>query len=141
MSGPGFKELVLLVQFPYMESGGAAQAIPGARICPATWTDKDGFLWLFGGLNAGIIFYNDLWRYDPDPASLTYNQWTWMNGSNFPAQPTVYGIINVPGILNTPGARAETNASWTDNNGKLWLYSGPNLTVCHNDLWRYDPDL
>lgn len=43
---------------------------PGARTGAATWTDKNGNLWLFGGVDYGHTsagsnqtFYNDLWEY------------------------------------------------------------------------------
>jgi hypothetical protein len=47
----------------------AANNVPGGRYGAASWTDKSGAFWLFGGWgidangNQGII--NDLWKYEP----------------------------------------------------------------------------
>ena len=38
--------------------------IPGARFGSATWTDGNGYLWLFGG-GANLTAFNDLWKYQP----------------------------------------------------------------------------
>jgi N-acetylneuraminic acid mutarotase len=47
--------------------------IPGIRQGAATWTDKDGNFWLFGGnaldANGVIGLPNDLWRYQPPVAA------------------------------------------------------------------------
>ncbi|MDQ3278666.1 MAG: kelch motif-containing protein, partial [Bacteroidota bacterium] len=54
---------------------------PPAREDAATWTDKEGNLWMFGGyVDAtgfyGDGFYGDLWKYNP-----ITNEWTWVDGS------------------------------------------------------------
>lgn len=43
---------------------------PGSRTGAASWTDKDGNLWLFAGAQttSHVTFRNDLWKYVPDPA-------------------------------------------------------------------------
>jgi PKD repeat protein len=107
---------------------------PGAREETAgAWTDNAGDLWLFGGYNIGLN-WNDLWRYH-----IATNEWTWMKGSQFSAQPGVYGTIGVEDPANVPGAR-QVYSRWTDMNGNLWLFGGgdyPNNTF-FNDMWRYN---
>ncbi len=100
--------------------------IPGGRLCAATWVDKSGNLWLFGGFGyttAGSVGdpLNDLWKYSA-------GEWTWMSGSNTPGQAAVYGTQGVPAPGNTPGAE-EGVAAWTDASGNLWLFDGA--------LWKY----
>jgi len=42
---------------------------PGSRASSAAWIDKQGTLWLFGGVRfdfpPGTNEFNDLWRYAP----------------------------------------------------------------------------
>jgi len=105
-----------------------------------TWTDNNGFLWMFGGLGEyidGTGFYlNELWAYDP-----SLNQWAWMGGGT-----TVpyFGTQGVWNPNNTPGTTINANG-WTDKQGKFWLFggwstensllNGAALTV----LWQLDP--
>lgn len=42
----------------------AAANAPGGRNGAASWTDKNGAFWLFGGLSPDGV-HNDLWRYQP----------------------------------------------------------------------------
>jgi hypothetical protein len=53
--------------------------IPGARMSAARWVDKQGTLWLFGGVgldSAGADGQlSDLWTFGN-------NQWTWIGGSD-----------------------------------------------------------
>lgn len=57
--------------------------IPPGRWDAATWTDKNGNLWLFGGqgydagTNATGVLLDDLWEYSP-----ATKEWTWMGGSD-----------------------------------------------------------
>ena len=117
---------------------------PGARYGAAAWTDPTGKLWLFGGdasaLSAftGLQFLNDLWTYDASSGI-----WTWVSGSSSPDQGTVWGTQGVPAASNGPGARPYAT-SWTDRNGKLWLFGGqvigPDGGVGFlHELWKYDP--
>jgi N-acetylneuraminic acid mutarotase len=126
---------------------------PSGRTAAATWTDNRGHLWLFGGfLTQGSQLYtmNDLWEFAPET-----NEWTWQGGNSSPpcsivqnntqcAEPGVYGTKGVPAAGNFPGGR-DFAASWTDANGKLWLYGGGGFDSIGqlgelNDLWRFDPD-
>ncbi|MBK9965893.1 MAG: hypothetical protein IPP07_13705 [Holophagales bacterium] len=120
----------------------AAGNVPGARIRSVSWMDGSGKLWLFGGsgrseTTAGAL--NDLWRYDP-----VLGQWSWMSGSNAPDQYGIYGTPGTPAAGNVPGARTSP-VSWTDGNGKLWLFGGGGKSAAGegylNDLWKYDPAL
>lgn len=119
---------------------------PGYRTGSATWTDLNGNLWLFGGSrvfgNGQHEEFNDLWKYDANPTSPTYNQWTWMNGDNIPGQPGVYGFLGFPSPGNKPGSRTSA-ATWVDGSGNLWMFGGGHTTqgfYYFNDLWKYDPN-
>jgi hypothetical protein len=115
---------------------------PGARTDPATWKDADGNFWLYGGTVATASFTpdggGDLWKYD-----VATNQWTWISGIAASALP-VFGSLGVTDNANTPGSRAGS-ATWTDANGKFWLFGGYALVTLglsvapFSDLWKYDP--
>ena len=116
----------------------AASNIPGARYGSASWTDKDGNFWLFGGNgfdSAGNEGYlNDLWKFSA-------GEWTWIGGSNVVMQPGSYGTLNVPDANNIPGARFEA-VTWVDSSGDFWLFGGFGYdSTAHNgllnDLWKY----
>lgn len=123
----------------------SAQNKPGARFGAASWTDKDGNFWLFGGTfgyggsNYGTL--NDLWKYDP----LT-NMWTWVKGSNLPDANSIYGVKGIRDINNMPGATEIANY-WTDKEGNFWLFGGYafNATgtfgIYSTILWRYEPSI
>jgi len=118
-----------------------ADNMPGSRYNPASWTDRNGDLWLFGGYGMGrdyMGYLNDLWRYDPDN-----NTWTWINGSKKPNKSGIYGAQGMPAERNMPGSRYDA-VSWTDHTGDLWLFGGYGYASSGrdnlNDLWRYDPD-
>jgi len=116
----------------------SAANIPSGRSATATWTDASGHFWLFGGAD-----FNDLWEFYP-----TTNEWAWMGGSNgsncnYCNEEGVYGTLGTPAPGNIPGARWMA-ASWTDNKGNFWLFSGigqdsVNLNGNLNDLWEYNP--
>jgi N-acetylneuraminic acid mutarotase len=117
--------------------------IPGPRTSGATWTDRNNYLWLFGGsgsagtLAAGAL--NDLWQFSPSS-----NEWTWMGGSddlsNGPVR-GVYGTQGTPDAANIPGGRAGA-FNWSDLNGNFWLFGGAAYDAngnlgAPNDLWEY----
>lgn len=107
---------------------------PGARAGAASWTDRDGNFWLYGGRglgesNSGLL--NDLWKY-----SYATRQWTWISGQKNP---------NTSGRYDNgephPGAR-ENAVTWSDKQGVLWLFGGQGLGKDNsvgllNDLWKY----
>lgn len=128
----------------------SATNYPGGRQSATGWTGTNGNLWLFGGYgydSTGSYGYlNDLWEFNPST-----RQWTWMDGSNaipdFTSQPGVYGTLQPPALMNTPGGRSGA-AGWTDKSGNLWLYGGfdPAYWVSSglyqtvgffNDVWEY----
>lgn len=99
----------------------------------STWTDQQGYLWLFGARK------NDMWKYD-----ISANAWTWMKGPNMLSDPGSYGIQGVPDPANNPAARYECASTWTDASGNLWLFGGIGNRGGFggfNDLWKYDPGL
>jgi N-acetylneuraminic acid mutarotase len=113
--------------------------IPGARGGSASWIDKNGNLWLFGGSGLDSTgtggSLNDLWKFDG-------NNWTWVGGSNTVNQSGVYGTKGTPSPSNVPGAR-EGLISWTDPNGNFWLFGGVGFDSTGardalNDLWKFD---
>lgn len=112
--------------------------IPGSRaFAMATWVDNAGNLWLFGGagddINSNIGTLNDLWKYN-----IATNEWTWMAGSTTCNNVGSYGTILVPSSTNNPPSRNETNASWVDDNGNLWIFGGVKNGGGFSDLWEYD---
>ncbi|MCX7045453.1 MAG: hypothetical protein NTX50_08230 [Candidatus Sumerlaeota bacterium] len=120
----------------------AAANQPGQRRSAVSWTDSTGAQWLFGGYGHDIQGWegmlNDLWNYNP-----ATNQWTWMKGANTAGTTSTYGAQGVPADTNTPGARDDYAASWTDHSGNLWLLGGFGMDSSGqyrylNDLWKYD---
>jgi N-acetylneuraminic acid mutarotase len=120
----------------------AVANVVGSRQGSLSWKDASGNLWLFGGIgrdkNSSNGYMNDLWKYNP-----TTNLWTWMKGSEFIRQGSVYGTKGTPSLNNTPGARAYS-VTWTDANGDLWLFGGygydqAGVTLRNlNDLWKFN---
>lgn len=126
--------------------------IPGGRDLAASWTDKSGNFWLFGG-NGGYGGRNDLWKF-----TTSSSEWAWISGNvgmacteiiNFPytcsqSEPGIYGTLGRPAAENIPGGRQDAS-TWVDNSGNLWLFGGygldangtPGQTIL-NDLWKYD---
>lgn len=105
---------------------------PGARSAYCSWVDKNGDLWLFGGVDQ--YYFNDLWKYD-----VIANQWIWIHGDS--TQNTSkgnYGKQCVSSSFNVPGHRTENKACWVDSTGNFWMYGGHNSS---GDLWKYDPNM
>ncbi len=125
----------------------AAGNIPGGRISPATWTDQSGNFWLlggYGGVEPGGYrsYFDDLWKFNPSTL-----EWAWMGGvsgiSSTATTPGVYGTLGTPAAGNFPGGRYES-VTWTDGNGKLWLFGGFGYDSVGNrgylnDLWQFNP--
>ena len=122
--------------FPY-------EIMPGSRTRSVSWTDLGGKLWLFGGygydLNGQEGNLNDLWSYTQT------ERWNWKKGDNLVNTSSINGTPGVPAMSIKPGGRYGS-ASWTDLEGKLWLFDGAymggpynNDQFYLNDLWRYDP--
>jgi N-acetylneuraminic acid mutarotase len=121
------------------EGVAAAGNVPGGRMGSASWIDKSGNLWLFGGwgvpsqgTGGGL---NDLWKFDG-------TNWTWVSGSNTAYQSGSYGTEGVAAAGNVPGARG-WSVSWIDKSGNLWLLGGEGFDSTGNqgwlnDLWKYN---
>jgi hypothetical protein len=121
----------------------SSPGMPGARLGAATWTDKSGNLWLFGGSNGGN-YLNDLWEFDtssfnPNTYTTSAGQWNWQSGVSTASvdQPGIYP----PNANPYPGARVNA-VSWTDGPGNFWLFGGfgkdgAGTLGFLNDLWEY----
>jgi gliding motility-associated-like protein len=103
----------------------AASNMPGSRTGAATWTDKDGNLWLFGGNGKGegskSGYLNDLWKYDPSSGL-----WTWIGGNKTINTPGTYNNKGTASAKNLPGARMNA-VTWTDSRGNFWLFGGEGM--------------
>lgn len=126
---------------------------PGARQGAATWTDKAGNFWMFGGYGGystyadnGINYYfSDMWKFDP-----TTTEWVWISGSNSYNIAGVYGNQGIAAAANLPGSR-QGATTWVDATGNFWMFGGQgydsttntnNYTATSaylNDLWMYNP--
>lgn len=122
----------------------AATNYPGYRASALTWTDQSGKLWLFGGGGCDSAGYagdmNDLWVFDPSQGA--QGEWAWMGGSNLERADGIYGTEYQSAASNAPGAR-DSATSWTDSNGRLWLFGGYGFDSAGtyselNDLWVFD---
>ena len=127
----------------YGTRGTAAPSnVPGGRDTPLSWIDSSGKLWLFGGGgydSTGTVGHlNDLWKYDP-----TTLEWTWVSGSSFVNQASIYGTQGTAAPSNVLGANCGA-VSWLDSSGKVWIFGGEGYdsvgTIGYlNHLWKYDP--
>lgn len=114
----------------------AAASNPGGRVSSATWTDKNGNLWLLGGQGydadgtEGVL--NDLWEFNP--AEGAGGEWAWMGGSATVPKTCKhpygscglygsYGKEYEPALANHPGGRLG-GTTWVDDDGDLWLFGG-----------------
>ncbi len=118
----------------------AISNLPPCRIFGmASWTDTSGNLWMYGGYNninhnGQDNNFSDLWKFN-----IATNNWTWVQGSNIPNQPPIWGVQSVSSSFNTPGARSEVVCAWTDNSNNLWLFGGEDIdNGQYNDLWKYN---
>ncbi len=91
------------------------------------------YLFLLVSLTSSVLSFAQI-----NPAS----QWSWVKGG--PGNTTAsYGIKGEAAIPNTPGIRSQS-ATWTDLEGKFYLYGGGGLDAYGNngalsDLWKFDP--
>jgi hypothetical protein len=105
---------------------------PGGRKYPATWTDLNGNLWLFGGEgytylapNALAFTLGDMWEYQG-----TQNYFGGDSFQNF------WTNVLPPG--GTPAGRTGA-VTWTDAAGDLWMFGGQDAFLDFlNELWKYN---
>ena len=117
---------------------------PTPRIGSASWFDGVGKkLWLYGGfgLSVSANIYGslgDMWHFD-------LNKGLWIGQreiDGFFIKPD-YESIKEKGLVASPGSR-HFPLTWTDNEGKFWLYGGQvemtqsKLKVERN-LWTFNP--
>ena len=105
----------------------------------ARWIDKQGTLWLFGGVGLDSVGafdgqLSDLWTF-------SNKQWTWIGGSDMAYQTGIYGTKGSASATNWPGARGDA-LTWTDADGTFWLFGGFGFDSTGtrgylNDLWKY----
>jgi N-acetylneuraminic acid mutarotase len=124
----------------------SAANIPSGRAPAASWTDKNGNFWVFGGYTVAAYtwcdYVNDLWMFNPST-----KEWAWMSGSSTYVkgvpQPGTYGTLGQFAPGNVPSAR-EYSVGWTDESGNLWLFGGDGYDSTGtygylNDLWEFNP--
>jgi len=125
----------------------AATTVPGGRNGLASWIDKAGNFWIFGGQGldaSGTTGYlNDLWEFTPSTG-----KWTWISGGNSVGAKNsgakgVYGSKGVTSTANIPGGR-DFPSSWIDASGDFWLFGGNGFDSAGvfgylNDLWEFNP--
>ncbi len=115
----------------------SATNYPGIRYEAAEWKDVNGKFWIYAGYETSTPYdHADMWKYDP-----ATNMWTWMSGSNVSGTVPSWGTKGIPSTSNLPGVRLLAPASWTDHNGKFWMFGGGNTagSYFYNDMWKYDP--
>src|SRR5262249_33300282 len=101
--------------------------------------DKKGNFYVFGGWGIDSRnqygFLNDLWRYNPST-----NNWAWLSGADTITAPGIWGTKCLASPYNTPSARYENRAYWTDKAGNFWTFGGgytSHFDSTWNDLWKY----
>ncbi|MEO6283331.1 MAG: kelch repeat-containing protein [Dyadobacter sp.] len=122
-----------------------AENYPGSRSKASSWTDKNGNLWLFGGIaykpetEGKNDYFSDLWMFETSS-----NRWQWVSGASKPNLPIGYDKKNPSSKDNSPTPRA-SSATWYDQEkNQLWLYGGMGYDSSANDLgalsdlWFYD---
>jgi gliding motility-associated-like protein len=115
----------------------AAGNEPPARFSYSRWKDGNGHFYIFGGGNVNGNG-NDVWRYRP-----SVNRWTWVSGTNvpadpgnYPAQTCVFSDTHYPASRmenTTPPMAGSTCAS------ALWMFGGSGQ-FGGSDLWLFRTD-
>ncbi|MBZ5697861.1 MAG: hypothetical protein LAN18_04880 [Acidobacteriia bacterium] len=107
---------------------------PGGRNYPATWTDSQGNLWLFGGFG---------YTYSPGltpPATELNDMWEYTGTQNYFG--SYYNCWNnlIPALVSGPAPRTGA-VTWTQPGpgGDLFLFGGEiGAGGFFNDVWRYN---
>src|SRR5882762_929529 len=108
---------------------------PGGRKYPATWTDFNGNLWLFGGF--GLTFTNGL----TPPATQLNDMWEYVNTQNYFGSFYNYWQNLKPALGPGGPSSREGAVTWTQPGagGDLFLFGGEDqLLNFYNDIWRYN---
>jgi hypothetical protein len=106
---------------------------PGGIRYPATWTDSNGNLWMFGGY--GYSLGTDTTT--PEPWWLQ-DMWVYQGTgiANYQGSLNNYWALALPAKGNSPPSRRWGSQSWPDAVGNLWLFGGQDAgTDFLNDLW------
>jgi len=112
----------------------AAANTPPSLYRGVMWSDKQGSLWVFGGMNGNGYLNNTLWRYRKSTG-----YWTWMGGLNGISDTTVlYGLSGVEAASYTPQAWSNMSIA-LDESGYVWLWGGQKQGgYWQNALWRFN---
>lgn len=118
---------------------------PGCRDGAATWVDKQGNMWMFGGsgfdnfsrrafAEPGLL--SDFWMYNTSS-----QQWVWIGGLSKDEGMPAFGEKGKPGLQNLPGPREGSVSFYFGD--QLWLFGGAGHDVRQsdgllNDLWVYE---
>ena len=109
---------------------------PGQRTGSATWTDKNGNFWLFGGQTFGMsiggdtIYDNDMWEYQPSAGPLP----TTAVPTFSPPAGTYNGNQTTSLIDATNGATIYyTTDGTTPTKSSQWFYPNSPLKVIHSE--------
>ena len=120
-------------------AGTESSGWPVGRRDAATWTDKKGNLWLYGGRSTGDYYHlDDLWEFNlKSTAWINHSDGIKINEKPKHASKPSFESVGVPGSRSG-------SVTWIDNKGDLWLFGGFSNTnkedsiECYNDLWRFD---
>jgi hypothetical protein len=99
-----------------------------------SWTDANGYFWIFGGKGSG--FMGDIWRFNPSTS-----QWAWVIGNTTTNFAGTYPAGT--GSSGLPRARWEAvvgNFGGADStNGDLWILYGDGTVAAgwNSDYWLY----
>ncbi|WP_298156296.1 kelch repeat-containing protein [Flavobacterium sp.] len=104
---------------------------PAARSGAQMWVDSADNIWLLGF--SSDFLKNDLWKYSTSTGD-------WIQVASYPTTGGNYGSIGVASTENYPPLGSNA-ATWTDNQGNLWMYGG--LIASSNNgylsaLWKYN---
>jgi len=95
----------------------ASTNMPGSRYGAASWTDRNGDFWVFGGhgyASGGLGDLNDLWKWDG-------SDWTWIGGSSSINQFGNYGTKGVSSSSNWPGSRQGVAYALDNEGNRFYL--------------------
>jgi len=119
--------------------------LPPGREWAASWLDRKGRFWVFGGFSSNPCCgpINDLWVFDP--ALGAHGEWAWVAGVDGVDQPDSFVAEYRFDPGNSPGGR-ESPSAWIDPAGRLWLFGGYGYIITgigglYDDVWVFDPGL